>query len=179
VVDVRVPDPAISDVAPRTLAPVPTPEPTPTPIASPSPTPGPTPTPLPPPKAASLQTSGGTQLGAPGAYCWTPVRGGASDCYDNPPPSQSKQLRARSGEVGLLKIDAVRAPNEETVRAFQGSRAGYPANRIEPALRTDLTIDLPEGTWSLDVCATWYGHGEPICWLFVLDVAEPASTQAP
>lgn len=72
----------------------------------------------------------------------------------------------------LLVIDADRPPDEESIRPFQGQRAGYPAQRIDAALETELVIDLDPGTWSMDLCATWHGHGQPICWLFSLQVQE-------
>lgn len=76
----------------------------------------------------------------------------------------------RAGETVLLRLDADRRPSEETVRPFQGSRGEYPAQRIEPALETELRMDLEPGNWSLDLCATWHGHGQPVCWLFTVTV---------
>ena len=75
-----------------------------------------------------------------------------------------------SGETVLLRIEAQIPPNDESVRPFQGSRSGYPAQPIDPALETELKVDLAEGEWSMDLCATLHGRGQPICWLFRLAV---------
>lgn len=114
------------------------------------------------------------QRGRANPYCWSVSRGAPSECFDGgngTPPS----LRVRSGEVVGLVIEASRPPDEASIRAFQGSRADYPSRKVDPALRTDLTLDLPEGGWQLDLCAAWYGHGQPICWVFSLDVFSPAT----
>lgn len=152
----------------ETLEPGPTP--TPTPVPTPTPTPGPTPTPLPPPAGATITSGGGTQEGAPNSFCWSSQVGGPSRCYEHSPPSQPKSLLVAAKETVLVRIEAQTPPDDESVRPFQGSRAGYPSQQIDPALETDLTVDLPKGEWSLDLCATWHGRGDPICWLFRLDV---------
>lgn len=168
VVDVEAPDVPAEEAVTETLEPFPTPTPA---EPTPTPTPKPTPTPLPPPQSAEIRASGGTQRGKVNPYCWTPHRGGPSECYGGQ-SAEPVPLDVVSGEVALLVLDARIPPSEESIRAFQGSRSGYPANRIDPALTTELTLDLPPGEWSLDVCAAWYGHGEPICWLFRLRVKE-------
>jgi hypothetical protein len=73
-----------------------------------------------------------------------------------------------------VRIAAHIPPNEESIRPFQGSRSDYPAQLIDPALETELTIDLPEGLWHMDLCATWHGRGDSICWLFAFEVAAAA-----
>ena len=80
-------------------------------------------------------------------------------------------LAVRKGEKVLLKINAGIPPNEETIRPFKSTRSGYNDQPIDPALETDLTIDLPAGVWSMDLCAAWHGRGQPICWLFKLSVS--------
>jgi len=145
--------------------------PTPTPSPTPTPTATATPTPVPPPQAATIKTSGGTQTGAPSSYCWSDQVGGPSKCYQYPEPSQPSALSAKSKETALLRISAQIPPDDESVRPFQGSRSGYPSQQIDPALETDLTINLPPGDWSMDLCATWHGRGQPICWLFKLHVS--------
>ena len=154
----------------RTLEPAPPPTPTPSPTPTPKPTP--TPTPVPPPRTATLRSAAGEQRGDVGSYCWSDQVGGPSECFTNDPPAQTNALPVKTKERVLLSLDATIPPNDESVRPFQGSRSGYPSQRIEPAMETDLTIDLPKGTWSMDLCATWHGRGQPICWLFKLDVRE-------
>lgn len=155
-------------VAVRTLEPGPTPTPTLPP--TPTPTPGPTPTPIPPPAGSTVTSQGGTQEGAPASFCWSEQVGGRTRCRDYAPPTQPGQLVVKSGETVLVRIEAQIPPDDETVRPFKESRTGYPSQRIEPALETDLTVDLPKGDWNMDLCATWHGRGDPICWLFRFDV---------
>ncbi len=152
----------------RTLEPGPTLSPSPSP--SPSPTPGPTPIPVPPPRAASVTSAAGTQQGAVSSFCWSEQVGGPSRCYTHDQRAPSSGLVVTSGERVLLRIDAHLSPDDESIRPFQGSRSGFPSQRVDAALETELTVDLPEGPWSMDVCATWHGRGQPICWLFQLDV---------
>ena len=155
-------------VAIRTLEPGPTPTPSPTP--SPTPVPTPTPVPVPPPSEATITSAAGTQTGDPNSFCWSEQVGGPARCYSHDAPSQPAGLLVRPGEHVMLRIAAQIPPDEESVRPFQGSRSGYPAQRVDPALQTELTVDLPEGDWSMDLCATWHGRGQPICWLFRLEV---------
>lgn len=152
----------------RTLEPGPTPSPTPSP--TPTPTPGPTPTPLPPPAGATITSAAGTQEGDPASYCWSSQVGGPSQCYEHAPPSQPNALLVGEKEVVLIRLDARTAPDQESVRPFQGSRTGYPSQDIPPAIETDLTVDLPKGEWQVDLCATWHRRGDPVCWLFRFDV---------
>ena len=152
----------------RTLEPGP--RPTPTPSPTPSPSPGPPPSPIPPPAGATITSAAGTQEGAPNSFCWSTQVGAASSCYEHAEPSQGGKLIVRRSETALLRIEARIPPSEESVRPFQGSRSGFPAQPVDPALETDLTVDLPPGEWSLDLCATWHGRGQPICWLFRFDV---------
>lgn len=152
----------------ETLEPGPTPSPSPAP--TPTPTPGPTPTPLPPPAGATITSAAGTQEGSPNSFCWNAQAGGASRCYEHPPPSQPRALLVDEKETVLIRLEAQTLPDDESVRPFQGSRQGYPSQQIDPALETDLTVDLPKGEWSMDLCATWHGRGDPICWLFRFDV---------
>lgn len=156
-------------IAIRTLEPGPTPSPTPSP--SPTPEPTATPTPIPPPRAATITSAAGTQAGQISSFCWSDQVGGASECYSHEQPGQPNGLVAKSGEKLMLRLEAQIPPDEESVRPFQGTRSDFPSQRIDPALETELTIDLPEGIWSMDVCATWHGRGQPICWLFKLDVS--------
>ncbi len=156
-------------IAIRTLEPGPTPTPTPSP--SPTPPPTPAPSPIPPPRSATVTSAAGTQEGQISSFCWSDQVGGASECYSHSQPGQPKALAAKTGEKVMLRLDAQISPNEESIRPFQGSRSNFPSQRIDPALETELTIDLPEGIWSMDVCATWHGRGQPICWLFKLDVS--------
>ena len=167
---IKVDDPSLEPrrVTIRTLEPAPPPSPTPSPTPTPKPTP--TPTPIPPPRTATVRSAAGEQRGDVGSYCWSDQVGGPSECFTNDPPTQANALPVKSKETVLLSLDAAIPPNDESVRPFQGTRSGYPSQRIEPALETDLTIDLPKGTWSMDLCATWHGRGQPICWLFKLDV---------
>lgn len=152
----------------RTLEPGPTPTPTPSPTPTPLPTP--TPVPVPPPSAATLTSAEGTQEGQVASFCWSEQVGGQSRCYSHDQPGHSSGLVVAPGEETMLRLDAQIPPDDESIRPFQGSRSDFPSKRIDPALETELTIDLPEGRWSMDVCATWHGRGQPICWLFALDV---------
>lgn len=167
VVEVKGPRTGPRQAASQELEPLPTPTPAP---PTPTPSPKPTPTPLPPPRGSAIRAAAGTQAGAPHSYCWSAQPGARGECFEHGTPSQGRALSVRSGEVVLLALDADRAPNDETIRAFKGSRSSYPSQRISPALETELTLDLEPGDWSLDLCATWHGHGEPICWLFRLSV---------
>lgn len=143
-----------------------------------SPGPGATPTPLPPPAGAEVQAASGVQRGRANPYCWSVTRGAQSECFDGEDDPETP-LRVRSGEVVTLVIRASRPPDETSIRAFRGSRADYPSQKVDPALRTDLTLDLPPDGWQLDLCAAWYGHGEPICWVFSLDVFSPETPTPP
>jgi hypothetical protein len=155
-------------IAIQTLEPGPAPTPTP----SPSPTPSPTEQPpgVPAPKVATVRSAAGVQQGDVRSYCWYEQPGGKSKCYTHDEPSQSSSLRVKQKEKVLLKLDAQIPPNEEAIRPFQGTRSGFPDQPIDPAQETELTIDLPKGTWSMDLCATWHGRGQPICWLFQLEI---------
>lgn len=144
----------------------------PTPVPTPTPTPEPTPPPLAAPAGARMEAQAGSQEGAVGSFCWTERPGGSGACFDHPPPSQEESLTVRSGEAVLLVIEADRAPDEQSIRPFQGQRQGHPSQQISPALQTDLTINLPPGEWEMDLCSTWRGHGQPICWLFEMEVVE-------
>ena len=159
-------------VAIRTLDPVPSPTPTPTkpPTPSGSPVLGPTAAPVPPPSGATITSAAGTQKGAPNSFCWSTQVGGPSQCYEYPPPSQPRGLLVASGEKVLVRLQVQVPPDQEAVRPFRGTREGYPSQRIPPAIETDLKVDLPKGDWQLDLCATWHDRGEPICWLFRMDV---------
>lgn len=112
----------------------------------------------------------GTQRGDVGSYCWSDQVGAPSKCYANDPPNQPNELPVKPKEKVILRLDAKIPPDDESVRPFRGSRSGYPDQQIEPALETELTIDLPSGTWSMDLCAAWHGRGQPLCWLFKLNV---------
>ena len=160
-------------VAIRTLDPVPSPTASPVPAvtASPSALPsGQTPTPVAPPSGATITSAAGTQKGAPNSFCWSTQVGGAAQCYSYPQPSQPSGLLVASGETTLVRIQVQIPPDQEAARPFRGTREGYPSQRIPPAIETDLKVDLPAGDWSLDLCATWHDRGEPICWLFRLNV---------
>ena len=148
----------------------PAPPPTPTPSPSPTPLATPSPTPVPPPRAAHITSASGTQRGDVGSFCWSEQVGGPSQCYTNDAPTQENVLTVQPKEKVVLRIDAGIPPDDESIRPFQGSRSGYPDQSIEPALETELTIDLPDGTWSMDLCAAWHGRGQPICWLFKIKV---------
>jgi hypothetical protein len=152
----------------QTLEPGPPPTPTPTPTPTPKPTP--TPVPVPPPSGATIRAASGTQVGDVGSYCWSEQVGGPSRCFTNDPPSQPTALVVKAKEKVLLILETQIPPNDESVRPFKGTRSGYPDQRIEPAQETELTVDLPAGTWSMDLCAAWHGRGQPICWLFKLEV---------
>ena len=171
---IRIEAPSIEPhrVAIRTLDPVPSPSSSPAPSVNPSASPatGPTPAPVPPPGGATITSAAGTQKGAPNSFCWSTQVGGASQCYQYPPPSQPSGLLVASGETALVRIQVQIPPDQEAVRPFRGTREGYPSQRIPPAIETDLKVDLPAGDWSLDLCATWHDRGEPICWLFRLNV---------
>lgn len=171
VVTVRAPDIRAGDAASRTLEPLVTPAPTPTPPPTPSPTPAPTPPPLSAPRGATITSQAGTQQGAVQAFTWSSGSGPGEHHGGEDPPSEP--ILVRQGEVTLLTIDADRAPDEEQIRPFQGTREGAPTTRVAPALTVELTVDLGTGDWSMDVCATWHGHGQPVCWVFRLTV-EPA-----
>ncbi len=170
----------VTDGTPRPLRPLGSPTPVAeTPEASPeSPDVDTPPTPLPSPGGAELQAASGVQRGRVNPYCWSAYRGAPSECAEGG-DGTPRPLRVRSGEVVGLVIEAARAPDEASIRAFQGSRADYPSQRVDPALRTDLTLDLPAGGWELDLCAAWYGHGQPICWVFSLEVFTPQTPTPP
>lgn len=153
----------------RTLEPAPPPTPSPTP--SPTPVPTPTPPGVPAPRVASMQAASGTQVGDVGSYCWAQHEGGPQECYDHDEPAQPQALAVTKGEKVLLRLDAQIPPDEEKIRPFQDTRSGHPDQAIAPALETELTIDLPEGEWSMDLCAAWHGRGQSICWLFRLNVS--------
>lgn len=160
-------------VAIRTLDPVPPPTPTPTrPPATPTPSSalGATAAPVPPPSGTTITSAAGTQRGAPNSFCWSTQVGGPSQCYEYPASSQPSGLLVASGEKVIVRIHVQIPPDQEAVRPFRGTREGYPSQRIPPAIETDLKVDLPKGDWSLDLCATWHDRGEPICWLFRMDV---------
>jgi hypothetical protein len=156
-------------IAIRTLEPGPAPTPTPAPTATPSPTAQPAGVPA--PKVATVRSGGGVQQGVIAqSYCWSEQVGGQSQCYEHQPGSPATALRVKQKEKVLLKLDAQIAPDEEAIRPFQNTRSGFPDQQIDPAVETELTIDLPKGTWSMDLCGTWHGRGQPICWLFKLEV---------
>jgi hypothetical protein len=148
------------------------PGPTLTPTQPPTPTPAPTPTPVPvgPPRGATLASAAGRQSGNVASYCWAEHVGGSCKRFNSQQTAPAQPLVVRSGEKTLLRIDVDLDPDDEFVRPFEGSRSGHPSQPIDPARETDLTIDLPKGPWQMDVCATWHGRGQPICWLFRLDV---------
>jgi hypothetical protein len=125
---------------------------------------------VPPPSGATITAAAGTQQGAPNSFCWSTQVGGPSQCYSYPQPSQSTGLLVASGETTLVRIAVQIPPDQEAARPFRGTREGYPSEQIPPAIETDLRVDLPAGDWSLDLCATWHDRGEPICWLFRLNV---------
>jgi hypothetical protein len=125
---------------------------------------------VPPPSGATITSAAGTQKGAPNSFCWSTQAGAPSQCYHYPPPSQPTGLLVASHETVLIRIQVQIPPDQEAVRPFRGSREGYPSQQIPPAIETDLKVDLPSGDWSLDLCATWHDRGEPICWLFRLNV---------
>lgn len=168
VIKVDVPSIEPERVAIRTLEPAPPPTASPTP--SPTPVPTPTPEPVAPPRQATVTSAAGVQAGDVGAYCWSEQVGGPSRCFANEPPSQPSALQVKPKEKVLLRIDVAIPPDDESIRPFQGSRSGYPDQQVDPALETELTIDLPDGTWSMDLCAAWHARGQPICWLFKLKV---------
>jgi hypothetical protein len=169
VIKVNVPSIEPQRVAIQTLEPAPPPTPSPTP--SPTPIPTASPVPVPPPRAATITAAAGSQQGDVGSYCWSDQVGGPSKCYTNDAQSHASVLAVKAKEKVILRIDAGISPDDESIRPFQGSRSGYPDQSIEPALETELTIDLPDGTWSMDLCAAWHGRGQPICWLFKIKVA--------
>jgi hypothetical protein len=168
VIKVDVPSIEPRRVAIRTLEPAPAPTPSPTP--SPTPLPTASPVPVPPPRAATVTSAAGSQKGDVGSFCWSDQVGGPAECYTNDAPAQSSALAVKPKEKIILRIAAQISPDDESIRPFQGSRSGFPDQQIDPALETELTIDLPEGTWSMDLCAAWHGRGQPICWLFKLKV---------
>jgi hypothetical protein len=174
VIHIDAPSIAPHTVAIRTLDPVPPPtaSPAPAPQLTPTAVPpaGPTPAPVPPPAGATITSAAGTQRGAPNSFCWSTQVGGQSQCYEYPSPSQPSGLLVASGERVLVRIQVQIPPDQEAVRPFRVSREGYPSEQIPPAIETDLKVDLTAGDWSLDLCATWHDRGEPICWLFRLDV---------
>lgn len=143
------------------------PPPTPTPTAPPTPPPPP----MEAPTGAALQAASGSQAGAPSSFCWSASAGGHADCRDLPPPVQAEGLSVRRGETVTVEIQATAAPSDASIRPWQGSSEGVPSQRIEPALVGRLQLDLEPGDWSMDLCATWRGHGKR-CWLFRLDVAQ-------
>ncbi len=164
--------PPLQRVAIQTLEPAPseTPTPSPTPAPTSSALATPSGTPIPPPAGATLQSGAGTQKGSVSSFCWSDQEGGQSKCYTHDQQAPASALKVKSGEKVLLRIQAQIAPDQESVRPFQGTRSGYPASQIDPALETDLTVNLPEGKWSMDLCATWHNRGQPICWLFSLNL---------
>lgn len=170
----------VTEGTPRPLRPVGSP----TPVAgAPETPPGspdgdPDPTPLPAPGGAEMRAASGVQRGRANPYCWSVYRGAPSECSEGGGGTPGR-LRVRSGEVVGLVIEAARAPDEASIRAFRGSRADYPSQQVDPALRTDLTLDLPPDEWELDLCAAWYGHGQPICWVFSLEVFTPETPTPP
>ena len=154
----------------RTLAPAPTDAPTPIPTPTSSASALPTETPIPPPSGSTITSAAGTQKGDVGSYCWSDQVGAPSQCYHNDDPVQASALKVKQHEKVKLHIDVQIPPDDESIRPFQGSRSGYPDQSIQPAQSTELTVDLAPGTWSMDLCATWHGRGQPICWLFKLSV---------
>jgi hypothetical protein len=168
VIKVDVPTLEPERVAIQTLEPAPPASASPTP--SPTPVPTASPVPVAPPRAATVTSAAGSQAGDVGSYCWSEQVGGPSKCYTNDAPSQATVLAVKAKEKVILRIDAAIPPDDESIRPFQGSRSGYPDQSIDPALETELTIDLPDGTWSMDLCAAWHGRGQPICWLFKIKV---------
>ena len=168
VIKVDVPTLEPDRVVIETLEPAPPPTPSPTP--SPTPLATPSPVPVPPPRAATMTSAAGTQTGDVGSFCWSDQVGGPSRCYTNDAPTQAGVLAVKPKEKVILRIDVRIPPDDESIRPFQGSRSGYPDQAIQPALETELTIDLPDGTWSMDLCAAWHGRGQPICWLFKIKV---------
>jgi hypothetical protein len=148
------------------------------PTPSPEVDPGPTPSPVPPPRLATLTSAAGVQRGVTAAFCWSELIAGPAACYEaeegTPDP-----LEVREGEEIVLEIDTDIPPNDESVRPFRGSRSGFPVQQIQPAPTTDLVVELPEGRWSLDVCAAWHGRGQPICWFFRLDVVAEVTESPP
>jgi hypothetical protein len=163
--------PPLQTVPIRTLQPGPSD----TPIATPTPTPTATPavsgTPVPAPGDATMTSAAGSQKGAPSSFCWSTEEGGPSTCYTHDQQNQPSSLGVKSGEKVVIRISATISPDEESVRPWQGTRSGYPSQSIDPALETDLTVNLPAGKWSMDLCATWHNRGQPICWLFALSVS--------
>ncbi len=152
----------------ETLEPGPTATPTPTPGPSAAPTP--TPVRVGPPRGATITSAAGRQSGNVASFCWAEHVGGASKCFSHEQVPPAQPIAVKSGEKTLLRIDTDLDPDDESIRPFEGSRSGSPSQPIDPARETDLTIDLPKGPWQMDVCATWHGRGQPICWLFRLDV---------
>jgi hypothetical protein len=164
--------PPLQTIPIRTLEPVPSDLPSPSATPTAVPTAAATPTPVPPPAGATMTSHAGTQKGAPSSFCWSDQEGGPSTCYTHDRQSQATNLAVKSGEKVILKIAETIPPDEESVRPFQGSRSGYPSQEIDPALQTDLTVNLPAGNWSMDLCATWHNRGQPICWLFAMAVSK-------
>jgi hypothetical protein len=163
-VRITVPTPGSARAVIQTLEPPPSPSPSP----SPSPTPGPTP--LEPPRSASIVSSAGSQQGAlSSSGCWL-YGDGRNDCSSHPPAQQTAGLAVRKGETIRITIDAPAPPDEETVKAYQGTRSG-PATPVQPGLTSSLQINLEPGRYDMDLCATWKGHGEAVCWLFRLEVS--------
>lgn len=172
VISINAPSIEPHTVAIRTLDPVPPPSPSPaataTPVALPSGS-GAQP-PVAPPSGATITSAAGTQKGAPNSFCWSMQVGGPTQCYSYPPPTQPTGLPVASQETVHVHLQVQTPPDQEAARPFRGTREGYPSQQIPPAIYTDLTVDLPAGDWSLDLCATWHDRGEPICWLFRLNV---------
>jgi hypothetical protein len=160
-----VPEP--SRIAIQTLEPGP--EPTPKPTPSPTPVPTATPPGVPAPKAATVIAAAGSQKGDVNSHCWSSQVGGPSACVTEDTPMQASALKVKQKEKVLLRIDAQIPPTGESIRPFQGTRSGFPDSPIDPALETELTIDLPKGEWSMDLCGEWDGRGQ-LCWLFKLNV---------
>lgn len=161
VVQVRAPDlPARTPVL-ETLEPPPAPTPT--------PTPAPPPPPMDPPRSARILAKSGGQEGSVAPHCWS--RGdGRTTCVEDEQTMPVPPLAVARGERVRLRIEAEGPPTEQTIRPFQGSREGYPEQKLSPALDTALEMILDPGTWEMDVCAAWRGHGRGVCWLFRFEV---------
>lgn len=160
-VRINVPTPPGSGSAFATLQPPPTP--------TPSPVPTPTPPPLEPPSRADIRAASGTQQGAPASFCWV-YEGGRTTCREYPPPSQPQALVVGRSENVVVRIETTRVPTDQTVRPFQGRREDYPETKLVPGAEIQVKFDLDPGTWDVDLCARWRGHGDKVCWLFKVEV---------